>query len=702
MNKFNKNIRVSLTKILLISILYNFVTVSYAQHKPSQQWLDQKYSMFIHFGLYSAYGGVYDGKPVKWGYSEQIQTFAGIFSDWYAEKAQEFNPVNWDADNIVSLAKNAGMKSIVLTSKHHDGFCMYNSKYTDYDVVDATPYKKDVLKSLADACKKADMRLGIYFSLIDWHFPQAYPYSSHNTDFITPEHHQYNLKQVEELMTNYGKISEIWFDMGSLTPAQSKELYDMVNRLQPECMISGRLGNDLVDFAVMGDNKYPDYKLSIPWQTAASMFEETWGYRSWQQRGKVDDKVREKLLSFIKVISRGGNYLLNIGPRGDGSVVEFEKEVLEKMGKWINVNKEAIYGTHANPLHNAPEWGDITSKDNDLFLFVEKFRNKIQLNNIQGKIDKIVYIAQNKNLKYAQKGNTIEISLDENDDILPVIKVFFKNGYTTTPDIVKNKTLSAYNAQNQFAFSSINYYAGYKSLTSYNWNIESKKNTINPRLYFTESEKNREITLKVDDDGQTILLNSNSFMQKSTPKNSVFFGDLYVKRGGGLFGDVKEEHNTYTEPKPTEWKKIDNFEYGKQQIYQLNPRQSIVLLQEISSSCEQEIAMEIGGGNAVYILLNGKYVTAHFSTDRLHSQKEILILPLKKGKNQLVIKHYNGFEKELVYSITPLNNWKMYFQNVPSISFDKSKNIHQISLHDAHPSSMAAPLRMNNVKIELK
>ena len=702
MNKFSKNMRVSATKILLISILYNFVTVSYAQHKPSQQWLDQKYSMFIHFGLYSAYGGVYDGKPVKWGYSEQIQTFAGIFSDWYAEKAQEFNPVNWNADSIVTLAKNAGMKSIVLTSKHHDGFCMYDSKYTDYDIVDATPYKKDVLKSLAEACKKADMRLGVYFSLIDWHFPKAYPYSSHNTDFITPEHHQYNLKQVEELMTNYGKISEIWFDMGSLTPAQSKELYELVNRLQSECMISGRLGNDLVDFAVMGDNKYPDYKLSIPWQTAASMFEETWGYRSWQERGKVEDKVREKLLSFIKVISRGGNYLLNIGPRGDGSVVEFEKEALDKMGRWIDVNKEAIYGTRANPFHDAPEWGDITSKDNNLFLFVEKNRNKIQLNNIQGKIDKVVYIAQNKNLKYEQKGNIIEISLDANNDILPVIKLSFKNRYKIKQEIVKYKILTAYNAQNQFAFSSINYYAGYKSLTSYNWNIEDKRNNIRPRLHFTESEKNREIALKVDDKEQIVTLNSNKFIQKSTPKNSVSLRDLYVKKGRGLFGDVEEEHTSYTEPKPAEWKKIENFEYGKQQIHTLNPRQSIVLLQEISSNREQEIAVEIGCGNAVYILLNGKYVTAHFSTDRLHAQKEIVLLPLKKGKNQLVIKHYNGFENELVYSITPLNNWKMYYQDVPDISFDKYKNIHQISLCDAHSSSMAAPLRMNNVKIELK
>ena len=257
-------------------------TLNFAQQKPSQSWIDQNYSMFIHFGLYSVYGGVYEDEPVKRGYSEQIQSFAGIFSDWYGNTTNTFNPTSWNPDEIVALAKNAGMKSIVFTSKHHDGFCMYHSKYTDFNIVDATPYSKDLMKDLADACKRGGIDFGVYYSLIDWHYPHGYPISSHNADPLTDEHYQYNLKQVEEIMTNYGDISEIWFDMGSLTPTQSKGLYDLVNRLQPNCMISGRLGNDYVDFAVMADNEYPDYKMGIPWQTAASMFDEIWGYRFWQ------------------------------------------------------------------------------------------------------------------------------------------------------------------------------------------------------------------------------------------------------------------------------------------------------------------------------------------------------------------------------------------------------------------------------------
>jgi len=198
------------------------VQVAYGQVKPDSAWMNQKFSMFIHWGLYSHLGGVWNGKPVLSGYSEQIQSHGGIFSDWYAAVARDFNPVDWDADAVVKLAKDAGMKSVVFTSKHHDGFCMYHSRLTDYNIVDATPYKRDVMKELAEACRRQDMRFGVYFSLIDWHFPQAYPISSHNADPLTPEHYEYNLRQVEEIMTGYGPVSEIWFDMGSLTPEQSR------------------------------------------------------------------------------------------------------------------------------------------------------------------------------------------------------------------------------------------------------------------------------------------------------------------------------------------------------------------------------------------------------------------------------------------------------------------------------------------------
>lgn len=178
-----------MNKLKIITLLLLATLAAKAQIKPDQQWLDSKFSMFIHFGLYSKLGGVWDGQPVRDGYSEQIQSFAGIFSDWYAYTALDFNPTKWDADSVVALAKAAGMRSIVFTAKHHDGFCMYGSKYTDFDIVDATPYGRDLMKELSDACRRAGMRFSVYFSLIDWHFPEAYPISSHNADPLTEEHY---------------------------------------------------------------------------------------------------------------------------------------------------------------------------------------------------------------------------------------------------------------------------------------------------------------------------------------------------------------------------------------------------------------------------------------------------------------------------------------------------------------------------------
>ena len=210
--------------------------------------------MFIHFGLYSHLGGVWNGEPVRWGYSEQIQSFAGIFSDWYARTAYEFAPVNFDAQQIAKLAKEAGMRSIVFTSKHHDGFCMYDTQTTGYNSMDMLAQGRDFVKELSEACAKEGLNFGLYFSLIDWNYPHAYPISSHNADFVTKEHHEFSKAQVRELLTSYGRISELWFDMGSLEPWQSKELYELVKSLQPDCMVSGRLGNDYYDFAVMADN----------------------------------------------------------------------------------------------------------------------------------------------------------------------------------------------------------------------------------------------------------------------------------------------------------------------------------------------------------------------------------------------------------------------------------------------------------------
>ena len=690
-------------KTRLLLLLLFVVQLLPAQQKPAQKWLDQKFSLFIHFGLYSQYGGVYDDKPVTRGYSEQIQSFAGIFSDWYADAAREFNPVNWNPDSIVALVKKAGMRSIVFTSKHHDGFCMYQSKYTDFNIVDATPYKRDLMKELAEACKRGGIDFAVYFSLIDWHFPQAYPISSHNADPLTPEHYAFNLKQVEEIMTNYGPISEIWFDMGSLTAEQSRGLYELVNRLQPECMISGRLGNNYVDFSVMADNEYPDFKIGVPWQTAASMFDETWGYRSWQERGNAQDKVNEKIASLIKVISRGGNYLLNIGPRGDGSVVEFEKEVLLKMGAWTNANAEAIYATKANPFPHAFSWGDITTRDNSLYLFVRKDNQAIDLNGFNGKITDVSVLASGEKCRYQQnlKSNSVQISLPENPENIPVtvLKVSFEDRFTVLPkDIVSTGLLTAENAVPEFGHSSADYYCGYKSLTGYGWHFRKSGSQLSPTVFFTENEIGKNIRLTLDGKTMETSLNPQDSTVVNT-KNAFAWGNQYQKKGKGVFGYVEEENRLSPEIDTT-WKNIGTMKYGERQQMELRSRESLLVLQEIQSSANQDAAIEISSGCAAYIILNGKYITAYFPTPGVEFQKKILVLPVKKGNNQLIIKFFNRNTEELMYSLKPLEKWTVYRMKLPSFNLNSTAT-HQFNVKAANPPSKVAPLEMSNIRVRM-
>ncbi|WP_286922827.1 alpha-L-fucosidase [Proteiniphilum sp. UBA5375] len=695
-------------KLKMFLLLSAIVTTLSAQEKPVQKWLDQKFSMFIHFGLYSVYGGVYEGKPVTRGYSEQIQSFAGIFSDWYADTASEFNPLKWNPDSIVALAKKAGMRSIVLTSKHHDGFCMYHSEYTDFNIVDATPYGRDLMKELAEACKRGGIDFGVYFSLIDWHFPQAYPISSHNADPLTPEHYLFNLKQVEEIMTNYGEISEIWFDMGSLTPLQSKGLYELVNRLQPHCMISGRLGNDFVDFAVMADNEYPSYKLGVPWQTAASVFPETWGYRSWQVRGQVQPKVEEKIASLIKVISRGGNYLLNIGPRGDGSVVEFERDMLLGIGKWVKANAEAIYGTKPNPFPHSFEWGDITAGENCLYGFVQRVpsSSKIEISGFSGVVSEVKLLASGQTCLFVQNGGRLEVDLSplHSEELFPVIKITFDDGFVVIPSpVAKGAVLTSQNSMHLFGHSSINYYSGYKSLIGYDWAVRSRRSVVSPDIIFTESEIGRTIELEIDGQRQQVTLQPSASEKVRLLKNSVKWGNLYRKPGRGVFGNIEVEGMVTIDVGFADngWKMVRDFRYGEQISEKIKPRESILFLQEIESSCLQTLAVRVGCGNAVYILLNGEYVTAHFSPTRLTSQEEIVLLPLKKGNNQLVIKFYNGFDKMFSYNITPLEEWIVYTQNLLPHTLQK-RDFHSVSLRSADAASNVSPLRLNNVTINLR
>ena len=691
--------------IILLMCVIGLGAKGQVSQEAFRQWHGDKYSMFIHFGLYSQLGGVWQGKQVKNGYSEQIQAFAPISKKDYEKIAGQFNPTQFNADSIAVLAKKAGMHSIILTSKHHDGFCLFKTATTSFNSYDATPCKRDFVKEISEAARRHGLRFGLYYSLIDWHYPYASPMSPHNADFITEAHHAFSKAQLKELLTNYGKISELWFDMGANTPAQSKELYELVHQYQPDCMVSGRLGNDQYDFCVMADNDYPDKTLHAPWQSAASMFDETWSYRSWQKRGDVHEKAMEKLRSLINVVSHGGNFLLNIGPKGDGSVVPFEKEVLCEIGAWLKENGDAIYGTEASPFREQFEWGTITRKGKRLNLILSgtyPADGHIRLNIPERTLEK----GDGKLATYIQRGNEIDITLPAsayNGETIHVLTLDFDQPVEPRPTniITGITTLTAANATPNYSYSCFDYYSNYRSTVSYSWNIQ--QNLLKQMdLIYTEQEVGKTIDLTVD--GTTYSVKLDKGNTRSLQTGGVTWGKRYLcGPGSGLF-DAPSVLKTDLQNPPArgqQWKETTQ----EQDEFPANILETYFVMQEIESSRAQKYLIEIGAGNGVEVYLNGRSILKHLNPYRCTFRTEQILLPLEKGKNQIVLRLYNRFEKKTGYLLRPAKEQKVYRQefNLPEAVSGKSHTltVRQQGLPSQHTDTELSNLRIRPRKIAL-
>lgn len=315
------------------------------------EWFHEaKYGLFIHWGLYSIPAGQWNGRRIL-GLGEWIMHRTPVPVREYEKLATRFNPVKFDPDEWVELAKDAGMKYMVITSKHHDGFAMFHSKVSPYNVVDATPFKRDVLKELADACARQSMRLGFYYSQSqDWHEPNG---AGNTWDFGPDDKKDYDQylrdkaePQVRELLTGYGPVALIWFDTPRMmTGDRGQRFANIVRTLQPNTLIDGRLGTE-GDYRSTGDNVIPGQVQSEAWETPATI-NHTWGYRTddtdWKSPGQITFKL-------VDIVSKGGNYLLNVGPMSDGLIPQASQDILRTVGRWLKVNGEAVYGASPTPF----------------------------------------------------------------------------------------------------------------------------------------------------------------------------------------------------------------------------------------------------------------------------------------------------------------------------------------------------------------
>jgi alpha-L-fucosidase len=344
-------------------------------------WRDARFGMFIHWGLYSVAAGKWKGINIP-SYGEWIMHTAQIPHREYSKLADRFNPVMYDAQEWVRIAKDAGMKYIVITSKHHDGFSMYHTKLSQYNIVDATPFRRDVIAELAQACRDQGIRFGIYYSQLDWlHAGYSFIFA------VTPNFRKYMdfMKgQLDELLTNYGPICELFFDgdwMPQWNMKLGAELEAHCRSLQPDVIINNRVGKRpilcMVPWAApftlnttCGDFETPEQFIpySIPprdWETNMTM-NGTFGYKENDNNWKTSGSLIRRL---IEIASRNGNFLLNIGPDGEGTIPAPSARILGKIGDWMRTNGDSIYGTTGGPL-NKPHWGRTTQKPGKIFLHV--------------------------------------------------------------------------------------------------------------------------------------------------------------------------------------------------------------------------------------------------------------------------------------------------------------------------------------------
>jgi len=335
-------------------------------------WRDARFGLFIHWGIYAVPAGEWKGKT---NYGEWIRQSAQIPIAEYDKFVKQFNPVKFNADEWVRLAKDAGMKYIVITSKHHDGFCIFDSKYTDYDVV-STPFKRDILKELSEACRRQGIRLCFYHSIMDWHHPDYLPRRDWEKDrsaagAVFDRYVQHMKNQLKELITNYGPIGVLWFDgewESTWNEKYGRDLYRYVRSLQPDIIINNRVGASRSgmegfsqDKESAGDFGTPEQQIpptglaGMDWETCMTM-NDNWGYNSHDKNWKSAESLIRMLAD---IASKGGNYLLNIGPTSEGVFPPESIERLRQIGQWMKANGESIYATQASPFKKL-EWGRCT------------------------------------------------------------------------------------------------------------------------------------------------------------------------------------------------------------------------------------------------------------------------------------------------------------------------------------------------------
>jgi len=558
--------------IVLILVSISLFAKSQTQTNERAKWFTEaRFGMFIHWGIYSGAEGYWKGEKLRNDndYAEWIMYRNRIEKNEYVTLLDRFNWNEIDPEKWVLLAKNSGMKYVTLTAKHHDGFALWNSQLGNYDLGDYTNPKRDIVKELADACKKHGLKLGLYYShWVDWehkygwdHTREVYGINADEYDIYWQEK---VIPQMTELLTNYGKISMIWFDMWIhhsrtvVTQTQLLQLKKLIRKFQPKCLINSRLGLSIkedpdIDYKTLGDNQLGNKKEDFPWQSPATVAH-SWGFHSGDSQWKSTSTL---LKSLIGNTSLNGNFMLNIGPRANGNVPYEIKQRMLEMGHWLKINGEAIYGAEAFDLpKDQHDWGKITCKETEnafkLFLHIYNWplNKKLNLTGIPDSPENIYLLAdeQKSPLTFSHSDVFTEISLPAlaSDPYISVLVV----EYNKKPEIVNG--LVAKTIDGGYSLLPNNQNSNNESFVLVN---KERRGTIPPHLVIN-TEKTFRWKIYIDEPGE-----KNIDISYSSQKDSEN-GSLEIEVAGkNVTHQISSTGKTVGEPNQN-WV-IDNFKSNR-------------------------------------------------------------------------------------------------------------------------------------------
>jgi alpha-L-fucosidase len=438
---------IALVFITLFNLFSQSITEGSLDDPKMKWWKDAKFGMFIHWGIYSVPAGTYHGKQIP-GIGEWIMNNAKIPVAEYKQFAKEFNPVKYNPEAWVKMAKDAGMKYIVITAKHHDGFALFDSKVTDWDVANATPYGKDLLKPLVDAARKEGIKIGFYYSQAqDWCHPGGAASGGHWDKAQDGDMDVYLDKiavpQVKEILSNYGEMDILWWDTPQDMTSARAEKFLPILKQHPNLIYNNRLGG-----GYQGDTETPEQfvpSTGFPgrnWETCMTM-NETWGFKSYDQ----DWKSTETLIRNLTVAaSKGGNFLLNVGPTSMGEIPQPSVQRLAEMGKWLKINQESIYATTPSPFAFL-SFGKCTRKGQKLYFHVFDYPANAELGiPMSNKIRKAYLLSdpgKSLNVKAEKNRSLVKLPNQVPDKINTVVVVEFDGEPAVKPSPTSGKKVVA-------------------------------------------------------------------------------------------------------------------------------------------------------------------------------------------------------------------------------------------------------------------